>query len=448
MDFFFFEQANAVQPMTQRPAEETHATTSATRGDNNVIGPYDVICGRDRMAFNNIGNRRMRVFLTLYLPQYLQAPSRTVKSQIIRCVFETIRAAGGRFLKKRKSNNNNHKNSNSSTTNYIEIDDKTARTKCSHAFRDMASSRLLVTRNNQGNAPERSRSRFIISIHQSVAKNQHRRPTTTRTGGASLRAMSSSTSLSTQVSSSSITQVSLSFDSPQSSWRPTTHGCYPQPQHGMPSWRNDETHGGGPNICCTQEEQEQREDKQGSSMSTDPNNSNTNGLFLKNPSSSSSSTSSSSCSSAPSCDDEFFHELFDFIMDKHSNEDTCYNNYYNNNVEEIEQQHRTGCLLTQNHTALLHGTSLSSSTSYDFSEASLDFDKNDEDEKAQNDTTTRMEQQQENVILDDIALFPTTRHTIITNPHKTSANSTHWTWTMAHSTRLLLKMIMTVLPPQ
>ena len=130
------------------------------------FGPYDVICGRDKQAFNNVGNRRMRVFLTLYLPQYLDSKTRKGKSKIIRTVVETMQAGGGRFLKW-----------NRTEKSFSELSDKEAHAKCSHAFRDMVTARVTVCANNQGTAPKKGRSRSLVSIHGSVANTYSWSPT-------------------------------------------------------------------------------------------------------------------------------------------------------------------------------------------------------------------------------------------------------------------------------
>ena len=61
-----------------------------------TIGPYDVICGRNKTAFNNIGNRRFRFTIALALPRFLIATSRKEKSIVIQSIQQLVHQNGGR----------------------------------------------------------------------------------------------------------------------------------------------------------------------------------------------------------------------------------------------------------------------------------------------------------------------------------------------------------------
>jgi hypothetical protein len=104
------------------------------------IGPYDVLCGRHKLAFNNVGNRRMRVTISLALHRYLAQKDRQGKSMIIKSVVNEINNNGGRFLKWSKEG-----------MCFVEINDKTAHQKCSHAFRDMVTARGLGSGSSDDN---------------------------------------------------------------------------------------------------------------------------------------------------------------------------------------------------------------------------------------------------------------------------------------------------------
>jgi hypothetical protein len=91
------------------------------------IEEFDVLCGRDKNAFNNPGNRRFRRLVSDALERYLKASTRKEKSMVIRSVVETVRRQGGRFLQVDRS-----------TKRYIELDDKQSHEKTGHALRDMA----------------------------------------------------------------------------------------------------------------------------------------------------------------------------------------------------------------------------------------------------------------------------------------------------------------------
>ena len=89
------------------------------------LGRYDVICGRHKAAFSNIGNCRFRVTVALFLARYKAASIRKDKSIIIHSVAALVRSNGGRFLQSHKGT-------------WVELDDKMAHEKVGHALRDMA----------------------------------------------------------------------------------------------------------------------------------------------------------------------------------------------------------------------------------------------------------------------------------------------------------------------
>jgi hypothetical protein len=95
------------------------------------LGPYDVVCGRQKEAFRNVGNRRFRVTVSLFMEKYVAAPTRQCKSKVISAVAEQVQANGGRFLRRRNNE-------------WVELDDKQAKEKVGHALRDMASARESV----------------------------------------------------------------------------------------------------------------------------------------------------------------------------------------------------------------------------------------------------------------------------------------------------------------
>jgi hypothetical protein len=92
------------------------------------IGSYDVLCGRHKLAFNNIGNRRFRITVSLSLERYLTSPRRQDKTLVVFSIVKLIKDNGGRFLKWKKDR-------------WIDLEEKQAREKVGHALRDMASAR-------------------------------------------------------------------------------------------------------------------------------------------------------------------------------------------------------------------------------------------------------------------------------------------------------------------
>ncbi|KAL7574175.1 hypothetical protein ACA910_014853 [Epithemia clementina (nom. ined.)] len=168
-EMLFISTTNTVDTSSSRPSsnqdlDQPHLTATAVAnptpgaGNQNLmtIGPYDVLCGRDKTAFNNIGNRRLRVFVSLYLTQYLDARGRLAKSKIIETVADSVRSSGGRFLKWCHE-----------THTYMELCHKEAYCKCGHAFRDMATARMASSgkNKNQENGNRAMSRRVLVPIH-------------------------------------------------------------------------------------------------------------------------------------------------------------------------------------------------------------------------------------------------------------------------------------------
>ena len=113
---------------------------------------YDILCGRNKLAFNHVGNRRFRVTISLFLNQYFQKPGRTDRSILILHILETIHKAGGRFLKEETNSHGNDDDSMStssstSTSNssyWVELSEKEQRNKIGHALRDAAAAHHLA----------------------------------------------------------------------------------------------------------------------------------------------------------------------------------------------------------------------------------------------------------------------------------------------------------------
>lgn len=92
------------------------------------IRPYDILCGRDKATFNNVGNRRFRVLVRLNIPRYEAARTKAQKAQVIKYICDVFtNEVGVRFLKKDKSGEG-----------YIELNGSEARKKVGHALRDMS----------------------------------------------------------------------------------------------------------------------------------------------------------------------------------------------------------------------------------------------------------------------------------------------------------------------
>ena len=94
----------------------------------------DVICGRNRSAFNHIGNRRFRVTISIFLRRYLDTPSRLDRSLLSHEIVETVLGSGSRFLKQ------------TSSGEWVELSATERRNKVGHALRDAAAA---YNRNNR-----------------------------------------------------------------------------------------------------------------------------------------------------------------------------------------------------------------------------------------------------------------------------------------------------------
>lgn len=84
-----------------------------------------VLCGRGKEYYNNVGNRRFRVLVSMHLNRYSAASSKALKSYIVSQVVDAVREAGGGFVRFDKKRNA-----------YIEVGDAVAREKVGAVFRD------------------------------------------------------------------------------------------------------------------------------------------------------------------------------------------------------------------------------------------------------------------------------------------------------------------------
>lgn len=126
----------------------------------NALGFYDVICGRHKAAFDNIGNRRFRVLVALAHEKYANAPSRAQKSIVIKDIVDSVHNGGGRFLQRLGCY-------------WVELDDKQTHDKVGHALRDMAVASKAKTSN------QKSRKNSIDCSDQSNTSKSNSRASTT-----------------------------------------------------------------------------------------------------------------------------------------------------------------------------------------------------------------------------------------------------------------------------
>jgi hypothetical protein len=93
-------------------------------GSTSELGPYDVICGRDKHAYHNVGNRRFRVLVAMNKGRYASVGTRREKTAIVRYLVHAVMRNGGRFLQRHQDG-------------WIELDLKKSMAKVGHAIRDI-----------------------------------------------------------------------------------------------------------------------------------------------------------------------------------------------------------------------------------------------------------------------------------------------------------------------
>ena len=132
------------------PSESDDMSTSSLSA-NDELGLYDVICGRHKAAFDNIGNRRFRVTVSLTLERYINASTRKEKSAIINSIADLVRSSGGRFLQRQDGA-------------WVELNEKHSNQKVGHALRDMAvAAATKATRTRVSTAAAAMKSVFLLT---------------------------------------------------------------------------------------------------------------------------------------------------------------------------------------------------------------------------------------------------------------------------------------------
>jgi hypothetical protein len=107
------------------------------------VGPWDIICGRSRNAYHNVGNRRFRITISLNCQRYMDADSRQAKGVVVMSVLRLLKDdVGARFAKLSAEGGF-----------YIEISENEAREKVGHALRDMAASHMRAREESDRKGP-------------------------------------------------------------------------------------------------------------------------------------------------------------------------------------------------------------------------------------------------------------------------------------------------------
>ena len=105
----------------------------------NSLGPYDVICGRGTLAFNNIGNRRFRELISMNVGAYNNSQGRRHKGLFIGSLVQRLQhQIGARFYKLKDGR-------------LVELKERQIRQKVGHALRD-----VLAFQDRQGKQNQQS----------------------------------------------------------------------------------------------------------------------------------------------------------------------------------------------------------------------------------------------------------------------------------------------------
>eukprot|EP00980_Cylindrotheca_fusiformis_P001859 scaffold417_cov97-Cylindrotheca_fusiformis.AAC.2 len=94
-----------------------------------ALRPYDILCGRSKHSFNNIGNRRFRITVSLNVKRYNSIATRSGRAGFIESFARTLKDdVGFRFFRILKNGEK------------VELTEEEARAKIGHALRDLSAS--------------------------------------------------------------------------------------------------------------------------------------------------------------------------------------------------------------------------------------------------------------------------------------------------------------------
>jgi hypothetical protein len=103
----------------------------------NSLGPYDVICGRGSLAFNNVGNRRFRELISMNVAAYSNFQGRHQKGLFIGSLVQRLQhQIGARFYKLKDGQ-------------LVELKERQVRQKVGHALRDVLAFQDRQCKQNQ-----------------------------------------------------------------------------------------------------------------------------------------------------------------------------------------------------------------------------------------------------------------------------------------------------------
>jgi hypothetical protein len=143
--------------------------SSSSTGKYN-IEKYDVLCGRCKESFNNIGNRRFRLLISLNKSCYLSCKGRCERSRMILSLTKelcgiTIPRPCIRFFKRGRKNGE-----------LIQLDFKQCREKVAHALRDAASQQ----NNGNSSASNKCKEKNISISKETIINKQQQQQASSR----------------------------------------------------------------------------------------------------------------------------------------------------------------------------------------------------------------------------------------------------------------------------
>lgn len=112
--------------------------------------PYSVVIGRAKECKQAMGNKRLRVLCSAHLSEYSNAANRSVKSRVVSDIVRMVQDACpvGAFVKKAGKGQ---------SSEWVEVDDSTAREKIGYIFRDLLSDQYRSS--SKSKAAKRQRDR-------------------------------------------------------------------------------------------------------------------------------------------------------------------------------------------------------------------------------------------------------------------------------------------------
>ncbi len=113
--------------------EKPHDKQRNCHDNNNVralpadffLTPYCVIIGKGKIIKENLGNKRLRILASIFLPKYSNSNDKRSKTLVVNEVIRSIQSAGGSFVRKE------------SDGRLYRATDQAVREKIGYVFRDL-----------------------------------------------------------------------------------------------------------------------------------------------------------------------------------------------------------------------------------------------------------------------------------------------------------------------